>query len=199
LVTNPILLLAHAPYPDLGHRDVAINDWIRSANAIDCAGGTSSPFGGAGQHRIDLIDLSEAVAKLAKYRDIKPTNVHQVRDDLEIRPLLDTIIRRWTKLVPTEFITPAAARARRAKLHREHIVPCRVLVDRMIMNPSECRALLGRAVVIAWVAEAEHERLRFRFVDVEPLYGRMLKASVGRLSKLGMERYINTGIDLQST
>ena len=89
----------------------------------------------------------------------KPQRVHAVRDDLEMRRVLDTIVRRWTRLVPTTYTSAAALRARRAKLHREHIVPVRVLVDRMIMDPTECRALLERAVIIASVTEAEHRQL----------------------------------------
>jgi hypothetical protein len=151
------------------------------------------------ERREQLIALAEAVAQLAENRGIKAVGVHEVRDDLEIRPVLDTVIRRWTRLVPTTYTSAAAMRARRAKLHREHIVPCRVLVDRMIMNPAECRALLETAVVIASVTEAEHRRLGGIYKDTPDLYRRMLKGSVARLPKRGMERYTVTGIALQPT
>src|SRR5215211_2344227 len=91
------------------------------------------------ERRAQLIACAEAVAKLATHRKIKAVHVTFVKDDLEIRPVLDTIVRRWTRLTPTRFISTAAANTRGAKLHREHVVPVRVLVDRMIMNPSESR------------------------------------------------------------
>ena len=53
------------------------------------------------ERRVQLIALAEAVAELAENRNIKANRVHAVRDDLEIRPVLDTIVRRWTRLVPT--------------------------------------------------------------------------------------------------
>ena len=73
-------------------------------------------------------------------------------------------------------VPPAAANTRGAKLHREHVVPCRVLVDRMIMNPSECRALLETAVIIASVTPTEHRRLGGIYTHHKDLYRRMLRA-----------------------
>jgi len=99
-------------------------------------------------------------------------------------------------LTPTLYIS-AAARRSRSRLHREHIVPCRVLVDRMIMNPAECRALLESAVVIASVTPAEHRRLGGIWTHHADLYRRMLRAQVLRLPRRGMERYSTTGIALQ--
>ena len=151
------------------------------------------------ERRARLIACAEAVTKLAKHRGIEAVHVGLVRDDLEIRPVLDTIVRRWTLLPPTRFISTAAANTRGAKLHREHVVPCRVLVDRMIMNSSECRALLETAVIIASVTPAEHRRLGGIYTHHEDLYGRMLKAQVSRLPRRGMERYSATGIALQPT
>ena len=151
------------------------------------------------ERRVQLIALAEAVAELADNRNIKAVRVHDVRDDLEMRRVLDTIVRRWTRLVPTTYSSAAALRARRAKLHREHIVPVRVLVDRMIMDPTECRALLERAVIIASVTEAEHRQLGGIWARHQDLYRRMLKGQVSRLPKRGMERYTTAGITLQST
>ena len=151
------------------------------------------------ERRAQLIACAEAVAKLAKHRKIEPVHVSLVRDDLEIRPVLDTIVRRWTRLTPTRFISTAAAKTRGAKPHREHVVPVRVLVDRMIMNPSECRALLETAVIIASVTPAEHRRLGGIYTHHADLYRRMLKAHVSRLPRRGMERYSATGIALQPT
>ena len=151
------------------------------------------------ERRAQLIACAEAVAKLAKHRKIEPVHVNLVRDDVEFRPVLDTIVRRWTRLTPTRFISAAAANARGAKLHREHVVPVRVLVDRMIMNPSECRVLLETAVIIASVTPTEHRRLGGIYTHHEDLYRRMLKAQVSRLPRRGMERYSATGIELQPT
>ncbi len=66
------------------------------------------------------------------------------------------------------------------------------------MDPTECRALLERAVVIASVTEAEHRQLGGIWRDPD-LYRRMLKGQVSRLSKRGMERYSAAGIVLQPT
>ena len=151
------------------------------------------------ERRAQLIGCAEAVAKLAKHRKIEPVHVRLVRADLEIRPVVDTIVRRWTRLTPTRFISTAAANTRGAKLHREHVVPCRVLVDRMIMNPSECRALLETAVIIASVTPGEHRRLGGIYTHHQDLYRRMLKAHVSRLPRRGVERYSATGIALQPT
>src|SRR5690348_14527234 len=85
--------------------------------------------------RAQLIACAEAAAALAEDRDIEARHVTSVLHDQEVRSVLDTVVRRWTRLVPTRYISAAAQRSRTG-LHREHVVPCRVLVDRMIMNPS---------------------------------------------------------------
>jgi hypothetical protein len=69
----------------------------------------------------------------------------------------------------------------------------------MIMNPSECRALLKTAVIIAGVTPAEHRRLGGIHTHREDLYRRMLKAHVSRLAGRGVERYSATGIALHPT
>ena len=102
--------------------------------------------------RAELVACARAVAKLAKHREIEPTHARHVVHDLEIRRVLDSIVRRWTPPgTPPRFISVGAAKKSAAKRHREHVVPCKVLVDRMIMKPSECRALLDKAVIIASV------------------------------------------------
>ena len=151
-----------------------------------------------GERRAQLIACAEAVARLARHREIEAVHVTFVKHDLEIRPVLDTIVRRWTRLTPTHYIS-TAAKKRGATLHREHVVPVRVLVDRMIMNPSECRALLEKGLIIASVTQEEHLRLGGIWTHHKDLYGRMLKAHVSRLSQRGMERYSATGIALQRT
>jgi len=151
------------------------------------------------ERRAQLIACAQAVAKLAKHREIEPILARLQTEDLEIRNVLETIVRRWTRLMPTQYISTGAARTRGAKPQREHVVPCRVLVDRMIMDPSECRALLETAVIIASVTPAEHVRLGGIYTHHAELYRRMLKAQVSRLRKRGLERYSATGIALQPT
>jgi hypothetical protein len=148
------------------------------------------------ERRTQLIACAEAAANLAKHRSIEAQHVTGVVHDLEIRAVLDTVVRRWTRLTRTRYISIAAWQSR-SSLHREHVVPCRVLVDRMIMNPTECRALLERAVVIASVTPAEHRRLGGIWTHHADLYRRMLKAHVSRLPRRGMERYSAMGIALQ--
>jgi hypothetical protein len=53
------------------------------------------------ERKAQLIACAEAVADLAEYRDIEAQHVRFVTYDLEIRPLLDTVVRRWTRLTPT--------------------------------------------------------------------------------------------------
>jgi hypothetical protein len=140
------------------------------------------------------------VAKLAKHRNVEPVLALLVKHDRDIRPVLDTIVRRWTLLTrPKRVISTAAANTRGAKRHREHVVPCRVLVARMIMNPSECRELLETAVIIADVTPAEHVQLGGIYTHHQNLYGRMLKAPVSQLPSLGWERYTAKKIEVKQT
>jgi hypothetical protein len=147
------------------------------------------------ERRAQLIACAEDVARIAKHREIEPVHVSFVKHDLEIRPVLETIIRRWSLLTPPHYISTGAKR-RGAKLHREHVVPVRVLVDRMIMDPSECRVLLEKAVIIASVTPAEHRKLGGIWTHHAELYGRMHRAHVSRLRMRGLERYSASGIAL---
>jgi hypothetical protein len=150
------------------------------------------------ERREQLIECAEAVSKLARHRNIEPVPALLVRHDRDIRPVLDTIVRRWTLLTrPKRVISTAAAKMRGATRHREHVVPCRVLVDRMIMNPSECRELLETAVIIADVTPAEHIQLGGIYAHHKDLYGRMLKAPVSQLPSLGWERYAAKEIEVK--
>jgi hypothetical protein len=134
------------------------------------------------------------VAELAEHREIQPLRVHDVEHDLEIRAVLGTIVRRWT--TPARYISTAAVNMPRQELHLEHVVPIRVLADRMIMNPTECQELLETAVVIARITPAEHRKMGGMF-KVPGLYGRMLEAPVSELSDLGWERYRAAKIAVQ--
>jgi hypothetical protein len=101
------------------------------------------------ERRAQLIACTEAVAKLAKRRNIEPVHVRFRQRRPGDPSGLGNNREALTLRTPTRFISIRAANNRGAKLHREHVVPCRVLVDRMIMNPMECRALSNPAFVIS--------------------------------------------------
>src|SRR5262249_31347066 len=145
-----------------------------------------------------LVACAKAVAKLATHRKIEPVLAGRVRHDREIRRVLETVVRRWTRLVPTRFISTCAARSG-AMRHREHVVPSRVLVDRMIMNPRKCRVLLDTAVIIASVTPQEHRKLGGIYTHFEELYREMLAADVSQLPGLGRKRYLKKRIKLRPT
>ena len=67
------------------------------------------------------------------------------------------------------------------------------------MDPSECRALLETAVVIARVTPEEHRLIGGLYPRHEDVHRRMLKAHVSQLPELGMERYRATEIALRPT
>jgi hypothetical protein len=151
------------------------------------------------ERRHQLLKCAEAVANLAEHRGIEPIRAHLVRHDREYRRVLETIVRRWSRLTEPQFISPGAEKARGAPLHLEHVVPCRVIGERMIMEPSECRALLETAVIIARVTPAEHKLIGGLYPRHEDVHRRMLKAPVSLLPELGKERYSATGIELKPT
>ena len=110
--------------------------------------------------------------------------------------MLDTVVRRWSRLVPPTDCTADAAVARSREVALDHVIPCRVLVDRMIIHPKECRELLETSVVLAPVTKTEHIRLGGIFTHHERIYGRMLGAPVENLQRLGRQRYRAFGIGL---
>lgn len=149
------------------------------------------------QRQAQLIACAQAAAELAEHREIQPLRVHDVEHDLEIHAVLGAIVRRWK--TPASYISTAAVNMPREELHLEHVVPIRVLVDRMIRDPTECQELLETAVVIARVTAAEHRELGGIFSHHPELYGRMLTAPVSELPNLGWERYRGTSITVQPT
>ena len=66
------------------------------------------------------------------------------------------------------------------------------------MDPDECAALLGRAIVLARITKDEHRTLGGIYTHYKDLdlYDRMLRAAVARLPSLGRERYRKWGIEL---
>jgi hypothetical protein len=149
------------------------------------------------QRQAQLIACAQAVAELAEHREIQPLRVHDVEHDLEIHAVLGPIVRRWK--TPASYISTAGANMPGQELHLEHVVPIRVLADRMIRDPTECQELLETAVVIARITSAEHRVLGGIFSHTPELYGRMLTAPVSELPDLGWERYRGTSITLQPT
>jgi hypothetical protein len=121
--------------------------------------------------------------------------VHYVEHDREIRAVLNSIIRRWP--VPITYTTEAALTAPRNKTAIEHVVPCRVLVDRMIMHPRQIRNLLENTVILARVTREEHARLGGIYVDHRKLYWWMLKSPIEKLPEQGRRRYQKAGIKLR--
>lgn len=133
---------------------------------------------------------------MGEHREIVPMLAGHVEYDLELRRLLDHVIRRWSKLVPVTFTTATAIITPRADTAVDHVVPCRVLVDRMLMDPSVCEAVLSRAVLHARITRAEHLALGGIFTHHEHLYGRMLTCPPDDLVELGRDRYRAVGIEL---
>jgi hypothetical protein len=144
-----------------------------------------------------LVACGKAVASLAEHRTITPVLVHYVEHDREIRAVLDRVIRRWSTLVPITYTTDAALSAPRDQTAVEHIVPCRVLVDRMIMDPRQIRRLLEHGVILARVTRDEHTRLGGIYVHHRKLYWWMLKGSIEKLPAQGRRRYEKAGIKLR--
>lgn len=149
----------------------------------------------AAERRAQLLACAKAVAEIATHRAIVPRLAVAVKEDVEVRPVLETVVRRWTRLVKPTFISEGV-RSSGEKGHGEHVVPCRVLVDRMIMEPGQCAELLNDAVVIALVTKAEHQRLGGIYTHHPELYAEMLTVPVADLAGLGSQRYQRAGISL---
>ena len=81
----------------------------------------------------------------------------------------------------------------------EHVVPVRVLVDQMIMNPTGCPERLEMAVVVAHITTKEHRKPGDIFTRHPMLCRRMLEAPVSELPHLGRSGRRGTSIRLQPT
>jgi hypothetical protein len=153
---------------------------------------------GVNGRRDQLIACAEAVASLATDRQIVAQHAGLVTNDVEARAVLDAVVRRWSKLERPKYTTADAATAGSGQVRVDHVVPCRVLVDRMIMDPDVCATLLRRAILLARISKDEHRTLGGIYTHYKDLdlYGRMLRAAVGRLPSLGREHYRKCGIEL---
>ena len=147
----------------------------------------------------DIVAAAEAVVRLVRYRDIEPgPSWVDPGNDQEFRYILSAIVRRWNPGrpgAPVDFKSFGSHGKR--KLHREHVVPVEIIVSRMIKDPSECRALLENAVVIAHVTPAEHTQLGNLWTDHPELNAKMLTAPVKDLARLGRQRYADRGVELK--
>ena len=137
---------------------------------------------------------AEAVARLATHRDITPMHVSGVKTDLQIRKVLTSIVRLYGASEPAHYFSEAST-VGDEKIDKDHIVPVRALVDRMIMNPNECGDVLG-SIVLAEVTKSEHKRLGGLWADHPDAYEKMLTLPVEHLFEAGLERYRNAGIVL---
>jgi len=142
----------------------------------------------------ELARCAEAVALIAEHRSIEPVHVSKVKYDREIRKVLTSVVRLYTKLIRTTYASEAA-RGEGARVHRDHIVPVRVLVDRMIMAPEGAREILD-AVVLAQITPEEHRQLGGIWKHHEDLYGVMLSCPLAELVELGLKRYVRSGVEV---
>jgi hypothetical protein len=144
------------------------------------------------ERQAQIIDCARAVSGLAKHRDIQALRVHDLEHDLEIRAILGAIIRRWK--APASYISAEARGLPRGALEYEHVVPIRLLVDRMIKEPADCEKLLTQVLTTAWVTPPEHQDMRGMF-KVPGLYDRMFQAPLVELPELGLDRYRHSGVE----
>jgi len=142
----------------------------------------------------ELVRCAEVVARLAEHRHIEPVHVSKVKHDRQIRKVLDSIVRLYTRLMWTSYFSEAAC-VDGARVHRDHIVPVRVLVDRMIMDPFETSEIFG-AVVLAEITADEHKRLGGIWKDHEDVYTVMLRCRPDELVDLGLKRYVRSGVEI---
>jgi hypothetical protein len=145
-----------------------------------------------------LVDCAQVVAEKADPKVIRAQHVKTMEHDLEIRRVLDAIIRRWSKFVPPAFESKDVSAIAAAKIHLDHIVPVRVLVDRMILKPADSADILRDAVVLARITAEQHSNLGGIFVNHQAIYEEMLEpsTSVAQLVKLGMRRYETCAVEL---
>jgi hypothetical protein len=137
----------------------------------------------------DRVGRRNGQRRLAR-RAAGPTEREVGGDDLEIGAILGAIVRRWQ--TPATYISAGAMGLPRRAREEEHVVPIRVLVERMIMEPAECRDLFEKALTIAWITKTEHRQIGF-LIEHEELYGRMLDAPLSQLPELGLDRYRDRG------
>jgi len=80
----------------------------------------------------------------------------------------------------------------------EHVVPVRVLVDRILMEPRDIEGLFPECVVLAHVTRDEHRQLGPLWRDHPELYEAMLSAPPQELVEIGLRRYTKRSLTLRS-
>jgi hypothetical protein len=108
--------------------------------------------------------------------------------------ILTAIVRRWSE---TEVaIYKSAAVRGGAKKHIEHVVPVRVIVDRMIRQPRSVDRLLRTCVVLAEVTPEEHHRIGTLVTTHAELYEQMRACPLDDLVHRGWRRYARRKISV---
>lgn len=115
-------------------------------------------------------------------------------DDNDIRAILQTIVRRWPGTKPARYRSKAAERGGPVDL--DHVVPVRVLVDRMIRRPEEAPELLATCVLLTRLTPEEHKQLGTMLQTHRALYERMQDCPIRELVTLGWQRYMRRGVSV---
>jgi hypothetical protein len=114
-------------------------------------------------------------------------------DDNDARALLRAIVRRWSTTETAVYRSRAVARG---IVHREHVVPVRVLVDRMIAKPRCTERLLRSCIVIAEVTPTQHRKIGTMVGTHADLYEDLQSCVIDDLVPLSWRRYSSRGINV---
>lgn len=120
------------------------------------------------------------------------------------RVALDALVRYATPggvQRPGDLRTPGVAALDgttpgRGAIHHEHVVPVRVLVDRMLTNDDPAEVI--DVAVVAHVLREEHARIGALVTKHAALYQRMLEAPLHELPELARNRYEASGLTLHT-
>lgn len=152
---------------------------------------TGSVTSGEGRRRQRIAVRQTRLIELA--RSIAPMAGKSL-DDNDVRTILAAIVRRWSMTVPVTYVS--AGSPEDAKLQREHVVPVRVIVDRMIKAPRTVDRLLRSCVVLAEVTAAEHRQIGTMLGTHVDLYAEMKRCGLGEVVGLGWQRYRRQGVEV---
>src|SRR4051794_30159099 len=111
-----------------------------------------------GRHERKMTRFAERRARLAELASEIAPMAEKSLDDNDVRTILSAIVRRWTTTVEVVYRSDAA-RKKGAEVHIEHVVPVRLLVDRMIQYPRTSKTLLQKCVVVTSITAAEHRKI----------------------------------------
>jgi hypothetical protein len=129
-----------------------------------------------------LIELARTVAPMAG----------KSLDDNDVRAILAAVVRRWSTTVSVDFMSEEVWGGERS--HLEHVVPVRVIVDRMIARPRAVERILRTAVVVAKVTPAQHSSIGTMLGTHAALYEHMKKCRLDELPAQGWHRYRRRGV-----